>query len=36
MPVTDCDGKIMDITVDYSETYEHQMLRYSRDYSTLI
>lgn len=36
MPVTDCDGKIMDITVGYSETYEHQMLRYSRDYSTLI
>ena len=35
-PVTDADGNIIDIKADYSETYEHQMLRYSKDYSTLI
>lgn len=29
-------GEIVDITVDYTETYERQMLRYSRDYATLI
>lgn len=34
-PVTDADGKITDITVDYSESYAAQMLRYSRDYKTL-
>lgn len=34
-PVTDADGKITDITVDYSEGYAAQMLRYSRDYKTL-
>lgn len=36
LPVTDNDGNIQDIHVDYSETYDHQMLRYSRDYATLI
>lgn len=28
-PVTDADGHITDIALDYTETYEHQMLRYS-------
>lgn len=32
-PVTDARGEIIDIEVDYTETYEHQMLRYSRDYA---
>ncbi len=35
-PVYDNDGQIKDITVDYTEPYDHQMLRYSRDYGTLI
>ena len=34
-PVLDSEGGITDITVDYSESYVDQMLRYSRDYSTL-
>lgn len=34
--VTDGAGNIIDVTADYTETYEHQMLRYSKDYSTLI
>lgn len=34
--VTDGEGNIIDVTADYTETYEHQMLRYSKDYSTLI
>lgn len=34
--VRDNDGHISDVSVDYSETYEHQMLRYSSDYATLI
>lgn len=34
--VKDSDGNIIDVTADYTETYEHQMLRYSKDYSTLI
>lgn len=33
--VTDVDGKITDIKVVYGETYPEQMLRYSKDYSTL-
>ena len=32
-PVLDATGEVVDIAVDYSETYEEQMLRYSRDYS---
>ena len=32
-PVVDKEGTWVDIAVDYSETYEQQMLRYSRDYS---
>ena len=34
-PVTDAEGNITDITVDYTENYIDQMLRYSRDYSPL-
>ncbi len=34
-PVFDNDGNITDVTIDYSETYIPQMLRYSRDYSPL-
>ena len=33
--VTDADGKITDIQVTYDEDYVDQMLRYSKDYSTL-
>lgn len=33
--VTDKNGNITDVTVSYSEGYADQMLRYSRDYSTL-
>ncbi len=32
-PVFDKEGTWVDIVVDYSETYEQQMLRYSSDYS---
>lgn len=35
-PVTDDAGNVTDIQLDYTESYEHQMLRYSRDYGTLI
>ena len=35
-PVTDAEGRIIDINVDYTESYDHQMLRYSSDYATLI
>ena len=34
-PVTDAEGNITDIKVDYSEGYAEQHLRYSRDYSPL-
>ena len=34
--VRDNNGHVSDVSVDYSETYEHQMLRYSSDYATLI
>lgn len=34
-PVFDADGNITDVTIDYSESYIPQMLRYSRDYSPL-
>lgn len=33
--VTDKDGNITDVKVDYTENYVDQMLRYSRDYSPL-
>ena len=36
LPVYDENGEIIDIQVNYSESYEHQMLRYSTEYSTLI
>lgn len=35
-PVTDKQGDIVDIYPDYTESYEHQMLRYSTNYATLI
>jgi len=35
-PVYDADGQVTDIRVDYTEGYAEQMLRYSRDYGTLI
>lgn len=35
-PVTDAEGNITDVTVDYSETYEEQMMRYSNSYGALI
>lgn len=34
-PVTDANGRITDIKVTYTEGYAEQMLRYSRDYSSL-
>ena len=34
--VRNADGDITDIVADYSEAYETQMLRYGREYSTLI
>lgn len=34
-PVFDGDGLIADVHVDYTESYDHQMLRYSRDYGFL-
>jgi len=36
LPVTDAEGQITDIMVNYSESYAHQMLRYSQEYATLI
>ena len=36
LPVTDDAGNVIDICVDYSETYTQQMLRYSKFYSTLV
>ncbi|MGN1353664.1 MAG: dihydrofolate reductase [Alloprevotella sp.] len=33
--VRDAQGNITDVTLDYSEAYDAQMLRYSRDYNTL-
>ncbi len=33
--VRDAEGNITDVTVDYTEAYDAQMLRYSRDYSPL-
>lgn len=33
--LTDNDNNIIDVKIDYSEGYEEQMLRYSRDYSNL-
>ena len=36
LPVYDKMGDIVDIQINYSESYEHQMLRYSSEYGTLI
>lgn len=36
IPVYDKNGEFIDIQVNYSESYEHQMLRYSTEYATLI
>jgi len=36
LPVTDGNGEIIDIQLNYSESYAHQMLRYSSEYATLI
>jgi dipeptidyl-peptidase-3 len=36
LPVTNADGDIIDLQVNYSESYDHQMLRYSTEYGTLI
>ena len=33
--VKDSDGNVTDVTISYTEDYVPQMLRYSRDYSTL-
>lgn len=33
--VRTADGTITDVKISYSESYENQMLRYSRDYNTL-
>jgi dipeptidyl-peptidase-3 len=34
-PVTDSKGNITDIIIDYSETYDQQMMRYSVEYGYL-
>lgn len=34
-PVRDAQGKVTDVTLDYSEDYADQMMRYSREYSYL-
>ena len=36
LPVYDENGEICDIQLNYSESYAHQMLRYSAEYGTLI
>ena len=36
LPVLDDKGEIADIQLNYSESYAHQMLRYSTEYATLI
>jgi dipeptidyl-peptidase-3 len=36
LPVLNENGEIEDIQVNYFESYEHQMMRYSTEYATLI
>lgn len=36
LPVLDDGGRMVDVQVNYSESYAHQMLRYSQEYGTLI
>ena len=33
--IKDKKGNVIDVTLDYTESYVDQMLRYSRDYSYL-
>ena len=35
-PIYDQEGHITDVHIDYIETYDEQMLRYSKQYNTLI
>ena len=35
LPVRDQEGRICDIQINYSESYVHQMLRYSTEYASL-
>lgn len=35
-PIYDAEGRFIDLQVNYSESYDHQMLRYSSEYATLI
>ena len=35
-PIYDQEGRITDVHIDYLETYDEQMLRYSKQYNTLI
>lgn len=35
-PIYDQEGHITDVRIDYLETYDEQMLRYSKQYNTLI
>ena len=35
-PRFDKNGEIQDVDIDYTETYDDQMLRYSKDYASLI
>jgi dipeptidyl-peptidase-3 len=34
-PVTDAQGNIVDVTLNYTEGYAEQMMRYSREHSWL-
>ena len=36
LPVYNAKGEVVDISLDYSESYDEQMLRYSRQYATLV
>ena len=36
IPIYNIYGEIADVQVNYSESYDHQMLRYSSEYATLI
>ena len=36
LPLCNANGDIVDVQVDYSESYVHQMLRYSSEYSALV
>ena len=36
LPVHNAKGEVVDISLDYSESYDEQMQRYSRQYATLV